>query len=113
MFPKLLSTGLLLCLLGQTTAQAASDEQLAAIRELGRLNGIALQCNALPETQRMKRALVANLPKRRQLGELFDYETNQSFMAFIQTQASCPDPQSLSRQVDEQLIQLETVFKNP
>ncbi|MEJ2454424.1 MAG: hypothetical protein P8103_09740 [Candidatus Thiodiazotropha sp.] len=96
--------------LGWTSVFAESEDRLSAIRALGKLNGVALHCNALAETQRMKRALVANLPKKRQLGELFDYETNRSFMAFIENNASCPSPQALNREVDAALRNLESVY---
>jgi hypothetical protein len=101
---------LLIIGLGWSPAFAESEERLSAIRTLGKLNGVALHCKALVETQRMKRALVANLPKKRQLGELFDYETNRAFMAFIENRSSCPSPQTLSREVAAALEQLESVF---
>ena len=108
---KMLRLGVSLTLLFVPNALfAESQEQLDAIRDLGNLNGIALHCKALTETQRMKRALVANLPKKRQLGELFDYETNRSFMAFIDSSSSCPSPQDLSHEVDAALDRLESVF---
>ncbi|MCU7934318.1 MAG: hypothetical protein KZQ99_05485 [Candidatus Thiodiazotropha sp. (ex Dulcina madagascariensis)] len=107
-----LCAGVLL-LLWQQQAHAVNDDQLAAIRELGSLNGIALHCNGLAETQRIKRALVLNLPKRRQLGELFDYETNRAFMAFIDENAGCPAPRALKQRIDAALDRLETVYKTP
>ena len=94
----------------QVPAGAASTEQLAAIKRLGKLNGIALQCKALPQTQRMKRALVMSLPKRRQLGELFDNETNASFMQFIKENATCPSPQELHLKVDAAISELKKVY---
>ena len=100
-----------LCLmLGASTVSAESEEQLDSIRTLGALNGIALHCKALAETQRMKRALVINLPKKRQLGELFDYESNRSFLAFIKSNDVCPSPQSLTLQIDDALKRLESAF---
>ena len=103
--------GTTLCLLLlQSQAFAASNEQLAAIKRLGQINGKALHCKALPETQRMKRALVLNLPKRRQLGELFDNETNISFMKFINDNATCPSPQELHQQVDAAIAELEKAY---
>jgi hypothetical protein len=96
----------------QVQPAAADDSKLAAIKHLGELNGIALQCKALSETQRMKRALVVNLPKRRQLGELFDYETNRSFMAFIKRDGSCPSPEVLREEVDHAIAELETLYKS-
>jgi len=106
------SLPMLWLLLWQTSVQAASEEQLDVIRELGRLNGIALVCDGISDTQRIKRALVSNLPKRRQLGELFDYATNQAYMAFVQEQASCPESRSLASQIDEQLTRLEAAYKS-
>ena len=94
----------------QTAAVAVDDAQLGMIRRLGELNGVALHCNALAETQRMKRALVLNLPKRRQLGELFDYETNVSFMKFIEEGASCPSPAMLTKEIDAAIEALQKAF---
>ncbi len=105
---QLLIPPLMLFISGE--GSAANEEQFAAIKELGRLNGIALHCDGLAQTQRMKRALILNLPKRRQLGELFDYETNKSFMKFIEESAVCPAGDELSTQVSEAITELEQVY---
>lgn len=94
-------------------SQAEEDQQLAAIRELGNLNGIALHCGRLVETQRIKRELVPALPKRRQLGELFDYETNSSFLAAIDKKSACPSQQELDDQITEALVRLHAVYPAP
>ena len=96
--------------LWQTEVVALNSQHFSAIRQLGEINGVALHCKALAETQRMKRALVLNLPKRRQLGELFDSETNASFLKFIREGAICPSPDELKNQVDEAIGILEEVF---
>lgn len=95
-----------------TPVQAQEDPKFATIARLGELNGVALHCKALAETQRMKRALVANLPKRRQLGELFDLETHNSFMRFMQENDSCPSAAELQQQVDVAISELEKVYQN-
>ena len=59
----------------------------------------------------MKRALVLNLPKRKQLGDYFDQETNRSFMKFIDDQATCPGPGTLTNQVGEAIENLEVHFR--
>ncbi len=100
---------LVLCV-WQTVGFAVGDAQLESIRKLGELNGIALHCKALAETQRMKKALVLNLPKRRQLGELFDQETNRSFLDFINNRAACPSLGAFTQQVDAAISDLERVF---
>ena len=101
-------TGCLIC--HAITSQAVEDAQLAAIKRLGELNGIALNCGALPETRRMKQALVATLPKQKQLGELFDYQTNQSFMQIVEHQTPCPAQAELHLQVDAAIQVLERVY---
>jgi hypothetical protein len=97
--------------LWQATGLAYTQAQLDSIRRLGQLNGIALQCKAYAETQRMKRTLVNRLPKRRQLGELFDLETNRSFLQFIENQVRCPTASHLSRQIDQAIERLEGLFE--
>ena len=96
---------------GAFAAQAASDSQLNAIADLGRLNGVALQCGYTTQMQQIKQALVLNLPKQRVLGEWFESRTNDSFMAFISTKASCPSATEFMQQVNAAIITLEAEFK--
>ncbi len=101
----------ILLVIFQSSAWAANEDQLAAISRAGELNGIALQCKFLEQTQRLKRALVLNLPKERKLGEWFDVNTNMSFMEFISSKSVCPDEQSFKSQVDASIKQVESAFK--
>ena len=96
---------------GTHAAQAASDSQLNAIADLGRLNGVALQCRYTTQMQQIKQALVLNLPKQRALGEWFESTTNESFMAFMTTNASCPSATEFMQQVNSAIITLESEFK--
>ena len=84
--------------------------QLEAIQSLGNLNGIALQCRYFEQTQGMKKALIAALPKRRQLGQTFDDATNQAFLRFIEQKLTCPPVELFNQQVAEGIKQLNTVF---
>lgn len=93
-----------------SVGHAASDQQLAGIKRLGELNGIALQCHELEQTQRIKRALILILPKRRQLGEWFDYATNDSFMTFISDKGSCPSSSDLAQQVGTAITALKKLY---
>ncbi|MCP4494454.1 MAG: hypothetical protein GY820_45220 [Gammaproteobacteria bacterium] len=104
----LISTMLLIY---QTSLWAASESQLAAVSRAGELNGTALQCSFLEQTQRIKRALVLNLPKQRELGEWFDVNTNLSFMNFISSNSVCPDENSFKAQVGNSIEQLKSAFK--
>jgi len=91
-------------------AHAATDAQYDSIRTLGALNGVALQCKYIHETRRMKKVMVASLPKRRQLGQVFDEATNEGFLAFIQDKASCPDQTDFAGQVDAAIDALKAAF---
>ncbi|MCP3687210.1 MAG: hypothetical protein GY784_02245 [Gammaproteobacteria bacterium] len=100
-----------LLLAWQPSLWAASESQLAAISKAGELNGIALQCRFLEQTQRIKRTMVLNLPKERKLGEWFDVNTNLSFMNFINNNLVCPAEADFKLQVDASIGQLESTFK--
>ena len=96
---------------GAFAARAVTDSQLNSIAELGRLNGVALQCSYTTQMQQIKQALVLNLPKQRVLGEWFESTTNDSFMAFMTTNASCPSATEFMQQVNAAIITLESEFK--
>jgi len=95
-----------------TPANAISDAQYNSIKAMGGLNGVALQCKFLHETRRMKKAMVATLPKRRQLGDAFDKSTNDSFLSFIEANATCPDEAEFARQVDTAIQVLDAAFSD-
>ncbi len=101
----------ILLVICQSPLWAASETQLAAISIAGELNGTALQCKFLEQTQRLKRALVLNLPRERKLGEWFDVNTNLSFMDFISSKSVCPNAHSFRSQVDSSIKQIESAFK--
>ncbi|RKZ68217.1 MAG: hypothetical protein DRQ44_04740 [Gammaproteobacteria bacterium] len=96
---------------GAFATRAATNTQLDSIAELGRLNGVALQCRYTTQMQQIKQALVLNLPKQRALGEWFENKTNDSFMAFMSTNASCPSATEFMQQVNAAIIVLESEFK--
>ncbi len=92
------------------SVRAETEDQHAAITTLGELNGVALQCRYFEQMQRIKHTLVANLPKRRELGLLFEDATNRSFLAFMQRDETCPGSADFVGQVDSAVNRLETVF---
>jgi hypothetical protein len=96
---------LILTLAYSSTAISATPSQLDAVAEMGRLNGIALQCRYVEKMQKIKMSLVLHLPKQRELGDWFERSTNESFMDFMNRDASCP-PMEMFEQ------QLETATKN-
>jgi len=96
---------------GVFASRAATESQLNSITDLGRLNGVALQCSYTTQMQQIKQALVLNLPKQRALGEWFENKTNDSFMAFMKKNASCPSAVDFMQEVNAAIITLESEFK--
>ncbi|MES9868499.1 MAG: hypothetical protein ABW090_18155 [Sedimenticola sp.] len=92
-------------------ALAVTDQQFDTIKRLGQLNATALNCQQVEEVRRIKRALVYNLPKRRQLGEEFERITHDSFLALMKEQPECPAPDVLGSRIDDAIEQLEQAFK--
>jgi len=107
----LLAASLFLALIGPSSVFAASESQLSAISTLGELNGIALQCRYIEQMQKIKKALVVNLPKRRELGLLFEQNTNEAFMDFINENAVCPNEHVYFKRVNQAIESLEVAFR--
>lgn len=89
---------------------ADAEDQHAAITRLGELNGVALQCRYFEQMQRIKQTLVVNLPKKRELGLLFEDATNRSFLAFMQQDETCPGSADFVSQIDSAVSDLEAAF---
>ncbi len=96
-------------------AALASDEdpRYAAVKGLGELNGVALQCKYVDQVRRMKSAVVANAPKERSFGLAFDQATNDAFLAFISNGEGCPTHATLERRVGHQIDAMREAFARP
>lgn len=81
-----------------------------ALAQMGELNGVALACRYFDQTKRIKRALIEGLPKQRKLGQAFDDQTNESFIAFVKSGRSCPSPALFSEDVDRAIEALERAY---
>ncbi len=92
--------------------EAATNSQLNSIAALGKLNGIALQCNYIEQMQRIKQALVLNLPKKRALGDWFESSTNTAFLNFMNNNNNCGSIAIFTLKVDDAIVELENAFKN-
>ena len=92
-------------------AAGSSNPGQDALMEMGRLNGVALACRYYEQTRRIKQALIDNLPKRRELGQLFDDRTNESFMAFVNSGEPCPSPAEFETGVERAIRWIEQAFE--
>ena len=109
--PLLLSVALLIFV--TPVANAESDDQLDAIRGMGSLYGIALPCQYLDQTRRIKQGMVDNLPKKRYLGQVFEQATNESFLEFTKAGTGCPGEDAMAEQVEAAILRLQQVFADP
>ena len=106
--PQLVAVVLLMA--GSHNTLAANEDQMQAIKALGELNGIALSCRQLEQTQRMKQAMVENLPKLRYLGDYFDQASNDAFLAFSNEHRLCPVKSEFAAQVTAAIDKLAQQF---
>ena len=88
---------------------AANAEGLAAVEELGRINGTALACAQPAVVSRARNAVMAGAPKARHYGEAFEAATNAAFLAQGKG-AECPDGAVFSRRLEAAEKQLQTAF---
>lgn len=94
-------------------AASEADPRYTAVKALGRLNGVALQCKHIDQVRRMKAAVVASAPKERSYGLAFDEATNESFLAFIRDDATCPSRAELARRVGHKVDAMKAAFAAP
>ncbi|WP_303908135.1 hypothetical protein [Thiohalomonas denitrificans] len=91
------------------TAQSETGEQ--AIRDLGALNGMALECGYVEQVRRMKKAMIDFAPKSRHYGSVFEQSTNRGFLSFIKEKRPCPTEVTVEAKVDKAVESLEKAFQ--
>jgi hypothetical protein len=77
---------------------------VAALKELGAVNGQALACSEMPAAKRAKSLMLGHAPKSQAYGDAFQMSTNDAFLAQSKGDAPCPTTQALA----EKLKALET-----
>jgi len=102
-----------LCGLTFSAMAFASDEAgLAAVRDLGRLNGQALACGQKESAAWVRILMLNHAPKTRAYGEAYEEGTNQSFIAHNRG-TPCPAAAELAAQVDAITQRLKKVLPAP
>jgi hypothetical protein len=89
-------------------AEDPVDPRDRAVANLGRLNGIALNCRAKAETDRFRKAVIDVAPKLREIGETFEKATDASFREAVGK--PCPLPEALRMEGDAAVERLKKVF---
>lgn len=93
------------------SAFAISDSQSQSILRLGELNGIALKCQYLKQARHIKLSLAQSLPKLRGLGEMYEEETNRSFLKFIKSNDACPGEATIEEMIEKAIANMEHLFQ--
>ena len=108
---RLALTALLLAgtLAGPAAAATAAQEQ--AIKDLGAVNAVALNCGYLEQVKHMKHAMITSVPKMRTLGMVYEDATDEAYKAFIEQDKPCPTQHQLSRRVDRAVAGVKEAFK--
>ena len=111
-FARPLASCLLVLLAGSALPALADQppaEPLAAVSELGRLNGIALACGQTALATRLRDIVVAVAPKSREVGEAYEQAGNAAFLAQGRGQA-CPDGRSLASSIEAAERRLKAAY---
>jgi hypothetical protein len=90
--------------------ESAAEAALAAVRDLGRVNGQALACGHA-DTAKWTRVLMLNhAPKTRRYGEAFEEGTQESFVTLSREPGQCPDGSAIATRLDEVTQKLRTAL---
>jgi len=98
----------LLAFLSLFVGAAMADAGLAAVGELGRLNGQALACDEKAVVSQIKALMIRYSPKTRRYGEIFEEQSSAAFLA--QGERECPATADFNSRVDEMAQRLPAVL---
>ena len=83
---------------------------LAALQELGRLNGQALACSQLAQSGKAKALMIRHAPKTRRSGEVFEDATHASFLAQGSDPDSCPSVEGFAARLSDLAVRLQAAL---
>ena len=76
------------------------DAGVAAVRQLGTLNGQALACAEKDAAARAKLLMLAHAPKTARFGAAYEEATQEAFLAQTKASGTCPDARALAGKLD-------------
>ena len=98
-------------LAGPAAALEAMPAELAAIADLGQLNGQALACEQMAIAAAAKKLAIRHAPKTRTYGETFEETTSAAFLAQGRKgQDPCPAASAFSSRLDELSVRLQSLL---
>jgi hypothetical protein len=110
--PRALLSSLLIVLSVPAAAEAdaLATAALAAIGDLGRLNGQALACGEMGSAGQAKLLMIRHAPKTRRYGEVYEERTNQAFLAQGGDLAACPSAADFASRLDDLSRHLQSLL---
>lgn len=109
-FAIVLACGLAPAAFAETAAPTTGSEAgLAAVAELGRINGTALACQQPAIVSRSRNAVLTGVPKTRAYGEAFENATQAAYLEQGK-EAACPDGTALSNRLQAAEKSLQAAF---
>jgi hypothetical protein len=94
-------------------AHAQANDGLQDIRQLARVNGLALACQEPQIAARAKDLMLRHAPKTARFGTAFDDGTNEAYLAQIRSNAPCPDEATLKFQLTTLALKLQASLPAP
>jgi len=86
------------------------DAGIAAVRQLGALNGQALACADKDAAARAKVLMLAHSPKTARYGAAYEEATQEAFLAQTKVSGTCPDAKTRAGKLDEVTQRLQAAL---
>lgn len=87
-----------------------AEAGLAAVRQLGALNGQALACADKDAAAHTRLLMLTHAPKTQRFGAAYEEATQESYLAQTRATTSCPDAKTLAGRIDEVAQRLRTTL---
>jgi hypothetical protein len=86
------------------------DAAVAAVRQLGAVNGQALACAEKGAAARAKVLMLAHAPKTARFGAAYEEATQEAFLAQTRASGTCPDAKAIAGKLDDAAQKLQAAL---
>lgn len=97
---KTATVSLVAMLVASPVFAADSEAALAAVADLGKINGQALACAEKAAVSRAKDLMLRHAPKTSRFGDAFEQATQQGFLGQVKGTEACPAAQVMAERLD-------------
>ncbi len=86
------------------------EAAVAAVKQLGALNGQALACSEKDAAARAKVLMLAHSPKTARFGAAYEEATQEAFLAQTRASGTCPDAKALDGKLNDVAQRLQAAL---